>query len=116
MYVYPSAATIRPRSGRKTLVFRSLRPETGFLEIKARRRAEMKEPQMPLTTARSMVTARTIQIRAQVGATRGQVHRARHRLLLPAENFPCPRPPHRPSHHASGHHKVPLSRRQRGSF
>ena len=38
MRVYPAAATIRPRFGRKTLVFCSLRPETGFLEIKARRR------------------------------------------------------------------------------
>ena len=45
MRVYPAAATIRPRVGRKTLVFRSLRPETGFLEIKVRRRADMKEPQ-----------------------------------------------------------------------
>ena len=43
MRVYPDAATIRPRFGRKTLVFRSLRPDTGFLEIKARRRADMKE-------------------------------------------------------------------------
>ena len=34
MRVYPAAATFRPRFGRKTLVFRSLRPETGFLEIK----------------------------------------------------------------------------------
>ena len=41
---YPAATTIRPRFGRNTLVFRSLRPETGFLEIKARRRADMKEP------------------------------------------------------------------------
>ena len=32
MRVYPAAATIRPRFGRKTLVFRSLRPETGFLK------------------------------------------------------------------------------------
>ena len=55
MRVYPAAATIRPRFGRKTLVFRSLRPESGLLEIKARRRADMREP---LTTARSMVTAR----------------------------------------------------------
>ena len=58
MRVYPAAATIRPCFGRKTLVFRSLRPETGFLEIKPRRYADMKEPQTPLTTARSMVTAR----------------------------------------------------------
>ena len=43
MRIYPAAATIRPRFGRKTLVFRSLCPETGFLEIKARRRADMKE-------------------------------------------------------------------------
>ena len=57
MSVYPAAATIRPRFDRRTLVFRSLRPETS-LEIKARRRAVMKEPQMPLTTARSMVTTR----------------------------------------------------------
>ena len=56
MRVYPAATTIRPRFGRKTLVCRSLRPETGLLEIKARRRADMKEPQRPLTTARSMVT------------------------------------------------------------
>ena len=80
MRVYPAAATIRPRFGRKTLVFRSLRQETGFLEIKARRRADTKELQTPLTTARSMVTARETQTRAQVGATRGQVHRGRHRL------------------------------------
>ena len=79
MRVYPAAATIRPCFGRKTLVFRSLRPETGFLEIKARRRADMKEPQTSLTTARSMVTTRATQSRIQVGATRGQVHRARHR-------------------------------------
>ena len=39
MRVYPAAATIRPRFDRKTLVFRSLRPKTGFLEIKARRHA-----------------------------------------------------------------------------
>ena len=51
MRVYPAVATIRPRFGRKTLVFRSLRPETGFLEIKARRRADMKELEKPLTTA-----------------------------------------------------------------
>ena len=56
--VYPAAATIRPHFGRKKLVFRSLRPETGLLEIKARRRADMKEPLTPLTTARSMVTTR----------------------------------------------------------
>ena len=55
MRVYPAAATIRPRFGRKALVFRSLCPETGLLEIKARRRADIKEP---LTTARSMLTAR----------------------------------------------------------
>ena len=76
--VYPAAATIRPRFGRKTLVFRSLRPETGFLEIKARRRADMKEQQTPLTAARSIVTAMATKTRAQVGATRGQVHRGRH--------------------------------------
>ena len=58
MRVYAAAATIRPHFGRKTLVFRSLRPETGLLEIKARRRADTKEPQTPLTIARSMVTAR----------------------------------------------------------
>ena len=79
MRVYPAATTIRPRFRRKTLVFRSLRPETGFLEIKARRRADMKEPQTPLTAARSAVTARVNKTRTQVGATRGQVHRARHR-------------------------------------
>ena len=79
MRVYPAAATIRPRFGRKTLVFRSLRPKTGFLEIKARRRADMKEPQTPLTTARSTVMARTTKTRAQVGPTRGQEHRAQHR-------------------------------------
>ena len=39
MRVYPATATIRPHFGRKTLLFRSLRPEAGFLEIKARRRA-----------------------------------------------------------------------------
>ena len=39
MRVFQAAATIRPRFGRKTLVLRSLRP--GFLEIKARRRADM---------------------------------------------------------------------------
>ena len=53
--VYSAAATFRPHFGRKTLVFRSLRPETGLLEIKARRCADMKES---LMTARSMVTAR----------------------------------------------------------
>ena len=53
--VYPATATIRPRFGRKTLVFRSLRPETGFLEIKARRRTDMERT---LTAARLMVTAR----------------------------------------------------------
>ena len=58
MRVYPATATIRPRFGRKTLIFRSLRPENGFLEIKARRRADMKESQTPLTTARSTVTGR----------------------------------------------------------
>ena len=77
--VYPAAATIRPRFSRKTLAFRSLRPETGFLEIKARRRTDIKEPQTPLTAARSTVTARANKTRAQVGTTRGQVHRARHR-------------------------------------
>ena len=46
MRVYPAAATIRLRFGRKTLVSRSLRPETGFLEIKARRRADTKELQI----------------------------------------------------------------------
>ena len=93
MRVYPAAATIRPRFGRKTLVFRFLRPEIVLLVIKAHRRADMKELQTPQTTARSMVTAKpnprytiefrripaTTQTRAQVGATRGQVHRARHR-------------------------------------
>ena len=79
MRVYPAAATIRPRFGRKTLVFRSLRPETGFFEIKARRREDMKEPQTPLTAARSTVTPRVTKTRAQVCATRGQVHCARHR-------------------------------------
>ena len=69
MRVYPAATTIRPRFGRKMLVSRSLHPETGFLEIKARRRADMKEPQTPLTTARSTVTARATTTRAQVGAT-----------------------------------------------
>ena len=58
MRVYPAAATIRPRSGRKTLVLCSLRPETGILKIKAHRRADMKEPLTPLTPVRSMVTAR----------------------------------------------------------
>ena len=93
MRVYSAVATIRPRFGRKTLVFRSLRPETGLLVIRARCRADMKELQTPQTTARSMVTVKPIprhtiesrripaatQTRAQVGATRGQVHRARHR-------------------------------------
>ena len=51
MRVYQAATTIRPRFGCKALVFRSLRPETGFLDIKARRRADMKESQTPLTTA-----------------------------------------------------------------
>ena len=55
MRVYPAAATIRPRFGRKTLAFRFLCPETGLLEIKAHRRTDMEEL---LTTARSMVTAR----------------------------------------------------------
>ena len=58
MRVYPAAATFRSHFGRKTLIFRSLRPETGVLEIKARRRADMKEPQASLKTARWMVTAR----------------------------------------------------------
>ena len=91
MRVYPAAAIFRPRFGRKALVFRSLRPETDLLKIKARRRADTKEPQTPLTTARSMVTARAnpvwnrripaaTQTRAQVGAMRVQVHRDRHRL------------------------------------
>ena len=89
MRVYPDAATIRPRFGRKTLVFRSLHPEAGLLEIKARRCADMKKPLTPLTTARSMETARAnpcqimesrrmksrrlpaaIRTRAQVGTTR----------------------------------------------
>ena len=35
MRVYPAAATVRLRFGRKTLVFPSLRPENGLLEIKA---------------------------------------------------------------------------------
>ena len=47
MRVYPPAATIRPRFGLKALVFRSLRPETDFLEIKARRRADMAEQHEP---------------------------------------------------------------------
>ena len=76
MRVYPTATTIRPRFGRETFVFHSLRPETGFLEIKARRRADMKEPQTPLTAARSTATARANNTRAQLSATRGQVHRA----------------------------------------
>ena len=59
MRVNPAAATIRARFGRKTLVCRSLRPETGFLQIKARRHADMKEPQTPLTTARSRVMTRS---------------------------------------------------------
>ena len=58
MRVYPADATIRPHFGRKTLVFRSLCPETGLLESKARRRANIKEPKTPLTTARSIVTTR----------------------------------------------------------
>ena len=56
--VYPAAATIRPHFGRKTLVFRVLRLETGHLEIKARRGTDVKELLTPLTTARSMVTTR----------------------------------------------------------
>ena len=93
MRVYPAAATFLPRFGRKTLVFRSLRLDNGLLEIRASRRADMKELQTPKTTARSMVTTKpnprhtmesrripaTTQTQAQVGATRGQVHRARHR-------------------------------------
>ena len=51
MRVYPAAATIRSRFGRNMLVFRSLRPEPGLPEIKARCRADMKEPQTPLATA-----------------------------------------------------------------
>ena len=35
MRVYSAAAKIRPRFGRKTLVFRSLRPKIGLLKIKA---------------------------------------------------------------------------------
>ena len=59
MRVYSAAATIRSSFGRNTLVFRSLRPGTSLLEIKARCCADMKEPLLtPLTTARSMVTAR----------------------------------------------------------
>ena len=58
MRVYPAAATIRPCFGRKMLVFRSLRPETGLLEIKACRRIDTEEPLTPLTTAPSMVTVR----------------------------------------------------------
>ena len=58
MRVYPAAATIRPHFGRETLVSRSLCPETGLLESKARRRANIKEPRTPLTTARSIVTTR----------------------------------------------------------
>ena len=58
MHVYLATSTIQPRFDRKAFVFRSLRPETGLLEIKARRRADMKEPQTTLTTARSMVTAK----------------------------------------------------------
>ena len=79
MRVYPAVATIRPRFGRKTLVFRSLRPETAFLEIKARRRADTKELQTPRTTSPSTMAARATKTRAQVGSTRGQVHRARPR-------------------------------------
>ena len=79
MRVYPATATIRPRFSRKTLVFRSLHPATTFLKIKARRRAYMKEPQTPLTAARSTVTAGANETRAQVGATRCQVHRTRRR-------------------------------------
>ena len=116
MRVYPAAATIRPRFGRKTLVFRSLRPETGFLKIKACCRADMKELQTSLTTARSTVTARVTKTRAQVGATRDQLHRARYRHLLPATNLSRPRPHHRPNHHASGYHMAPDSQRRRGSF
>ena len=115
MRVYPAAATIGPRFGRKTLVFRSLRPETGLLEIRARRRADIKELQTPQTTAGSVVTAKpnprhtmesrripaTTQTRVQVGATRGQVHRARHRHSPPATNLPHPRTHRWPSHHAS---------------
>ena len=92
MRVYQAVATIRPRFGRKMLVFRSLRPETGLLEIRGRHRADMKELQTPQTTAGLMVTAKpnprhtmesrripaATQTRVQVGATRGQVHRARH--------------------------------------
>ena len=48
MRVYLAAATILPRFDRKTLVFRSLRTEPRFLEIKARRRADIKKQQTPL--------------------------------------------------------------------
>ena len=58
MRVNLAAAIIRPRFGRRMLLFRSLRPETGLFKIKARRHADIKEPQTPLTIARSMVTAR----------------------------------------------------------
>ena len=130
MRVYTAAATIRPHFVRKTLTLHSLRPETGLLQTKARRHVDMKELQSPPTTARSVVTAKAsprhtmesrripapTQTRAQVGATRGQVHRARHRHLLPATNLPRPRPHHRPSHPASGYHRAPHSRRRRGSF
>ena len=110
MRVYPAAATIRPRFGRNTLVFRSIRPDNGLLENRARSRADMKELQTPLPAARSTVTAKATKTRAQVGATRGQVPRARHRHSLPATNLPRPPPYHRPSHHASGCHIAPHSR------
>ena len=51
MRIYPAAVTVRPRFGRKTLVFRPLRSETGLLEIKACRCTDMKEPLGSLTTA-----------------------------------------------------------------
>ena len=58
MPVYLAATTIRPRFARKTLGFRSLHPETGLLEIKARRRADIKKLLTPLSIAPSMVTTR----------------------------------------------------------
>ena len=79
MRVYPAAATIRPRFGRKTLVFRSLRLETGLLEIKARHCADMKRPLTPLATARSMVTARANPVTSwsSIGSSATEARRSR---------------------------------------
>ncbi|CAN0474295.1 unnamed protein product, partial [Ascophyllum nodosum] len=87
--------------------------ETGFLEIKARRRADMKEPQTPLTTVRSTVAARATTTRAQVGATTTRGEPSASATSPPAKSS-CVRPSY-DTPQPTPERQFPVTRRQRGA-